>query len=587
MFTNASTAYECAGQDPFSMPGYDALGAIRMGKYKLIVGLEREASWFGEFSPNKTGIKPDLLATACGDRPCLFDVDADPGEHRDLALTLPGVVQKLWARFNESNKAHHPRVISPPSDKPGFCRAVLAHEGWVAPWLGVLGTNAPSAVAPPPINPGLLNGVYECDDTLCLLTVSGIDPQPGVLRKISATSGDGGACWSNATGTISDAGRALTLVASGPHCTRYATGAVSGSPGVGRGVRIAWTCEKPPTNSSCSWPPWTPAAPAPPTPSPSPGPPGSWPNACTQSSAGLDSCWPTCQVRCPAAAKCCKVPYTANVEGLGCCPDPPIAGDREPGCKAGPPLPLSPTLRNVVIIGDSVSMGYTPWVQKHLGVDKVLVQHSVWGDGSTLCNRTTDPPCDPDPTGRYTGDGGDEETAYGLKCLPYMLAHPDGTSIGSGAHGTTGVDVIMFNWGLHDGPLGNRTRPGQQGNSTVYPNQLKELATRLKAWTAAQTKRPVKLLFALTSAMLCNEKQNDNVSGLNREARAIMDALKIPTVDLQGAIVGKCGPVPQHTCFNITGCFCPHCPNSLARPSPGYEWLAESTIVPAIQKLLQ
>ena len=109
---------------------------------------------------------------------------------------------------------------------------------------------------------------------------------------------------------------------------------------------------------------------------------------------------------------------------MGCCPNA-ANPNREPGCKAGAPLPLSTTLKNVLVMGDSVSMGYTPWVQKALGVDKVLVQHSVWGDGSTLCNRTTDPPCDPDPTHRYTGDGGDEETAYGVRCLDFMLAHPD------------------------------------------------------------------------------------------------------------------------------------------------------------------
>jgi hypothetical protein len=45
------------------------------------------------------------------------------------------------------------------------------------------------------------------------------------------------------------------------------------------------------------------------------------------------------------------------------------------------------------------------------------------------------------------------------------------------------------------------------------------------------------------------------------------------------------------SCFSISGCFCPHCPNSLARPSPGYEhgyeWLAETTIVPALRALLE
>ena len=53
-------------------------------------------------------------------------------------------------------------------------------------------------------------------------------------------------------------------------------------------------------------------------------------------------------------------------------------------------------------------------------------------------NATTVPPCDPDPSGQYTGDGGDEETAYGAYCLDYMLAHPDGSPISP--------DVLTFNW---------------------------------------------------------------------------------------------------------------------------------------------
>ena len=89
--------------------------------------------------------------------------------------------------------------------------------------------------------------------------------------------------------------------------------------------------------------------------------------------------------------------------------------------------------------------------------------------------------------------------------------------------------------------------------------------------------------------MICKVKSNDNVAALNAEARKIMAGLQIPTVDLQTAIVDKCAPngLPVSSCFNISGCFCPHCPNSLARPSPGYEWLAQSTIVPAIEKLIQ
>jgi hypothetical protein len=243
-------------------------------------------------------------------------------------------------------------------------------------------------------------------------------------------------------------------------------------------------------------------------------------------------------------------------------------------------------------------------VQKHLGPG-FLVQHAPWGDGSAICNTTTDPPCDPDPTGTYTGDGGAEETAYGVRCLEYFIRHPNGQPLrsvgttGDGARpprgiggGRAGQLVIMFNWGLHDGPLGNNTRPGQQGNSSVYRGQLEQIATRLHAF--CQGPAECKLLYALTSAMICNIRANDNVAALNAAARDVMAALKIPTVDLQTAIVDRCVPLdshgvhklPVHSCFNISNCFCPHCPNSLARPSPGYEWLAETTIVPAIRSLL-
>lgn len=137
MFTNASRNHNgdsCKGQRIFEKPGYDALGAIRVGKYKLIVGDEYEASWFGEFSPNNTR-PPDLNAVACVERPCLFYIEDDPTEHVDLASKMPDMVRQLWARFNLSNSDHHPRKISPTRDIPSFCKAVIRTGGWVAtPW---------------------------------------------------------------------------------------------------------------------------------------------------------------------------------------------------------------------------------------------------------------------------------------------------------------------------------------------------------------------------------------------------------------------------------------------------------------------
>ncbi len=70
------------------------------------------------------------------------------------------------------------------------------------------------------------------------------------------------------------------------------------------------------------------------------------------------------------------------------------------------------------------------------------------------------------------------------------------------------------------------------------------------------------------------------VVNLNNQARAIMQELGIPTVDLHAAIVGKCGPAPQASCFNSTGCFCPHC------AQVGYAFLGETVIAPALRALL-
>jgi arylsulfatase B len=140
MFSNASRNHNgdlCNGQVVYEKPGYDALGAIRMGDFKLIVGDEHEASWFGEFSPNASAPRPlpGMDVVECARRPCLFNIVDDPSEHKDLAAALPHVVTKLWARFNESNAAHHPAKLSPPRDVPGFCGAIRANGGWVAPWL--------------------------------------------------------------------------------------------------------------------------------------------------------------------------------------------------------------------------------------------------------------------------------------------------------------------------------------------------------------------------------------------------------------------------------------------------------------------
>jgi hypothetical protein len=59
----------------------------------------------------------------------------------------------------------------------------------------------------------------------------------------------------------------------------------------------------------------------------------------------------------------------------------------------------------------------------------------------------------------------------------------------------------------------------------------------------------------------------------------------IPTINLHDAIIKQCGPPsPSSACWGVKGCFCPHCGGG--GPGQGYDWLATSTIIPGLTKLL-
>lgn len=210
-------------------------------------------------------------------------------------------------------------------------------------------------------------------------------------------------------------------------------------------------------------------------------------------------------------------------------------------------MPLSTRLPNVIILGDSVSIGYTPKVAALMdGV--AMVQHSPWG-----------------------GDGGAEETKYGDICLDYLLRAPDGTP--------QLPQVLYFNFGLHN--LDNNTIPGQEGPIAQYAPYLDRIASRLVA--LAKVHPETKLLFGITTPMMCAADVDSVVQANNQKAASIMARHGISTVDLHTPIVEQCGPAPQASCFNQTGCFCPHCPMN---DGVGYEWLAKHVVVPAIRKLL-
>ena len=134
-------------------PKLEATGAIRVGDYKLLVGPQRMATWFGAFSPNATFNGSSTGTTACAERPCLFNsalpfsfdalpkhadcgwcaVAQDPTEHEDLADAQPAKAAELLKTFYSYNSQYHP---GPPigSDHDGYCAAAAAHKGFMVPW---------------------------------------------------------------------------------------------------------------------------------------------------------------------------------------------------------------------------------------------------------------------------------------------------------------------------------------------------------------------------------------------------------------------------------------------------------------------
>lgn len=218
-------------------------------------------------------------------------------------------------------------------------------------------------------------------------------------------------------------------------------------------------------------------------------------------------------------------------------------GSSRCSCKPGAPLPPSTTLFNVLVIGDSISLGYTPALAAALS-DIALVQHAP-----------------------YSSDGGSEESAYTAQCaLPFWLSDPQGERIR--------WDLIYINSGMHNSGQGaDWIVPGQSGEPAAYAAELASLLAGLVA------RAPV--VFAVTSPMMCNATIDAVISEtLNPSARLIAaDAGVVGTVDLYEAVTSACGPVPQASCFGQAGGFCPH------SNAAGYTYLA-SVIAPVIRAAL-
>jgi len=134
-------------------------GAIRYGDWKLIVGRETQATWFGQFSPNETYNGSDFGTPACGDRPCLFNISADPTEHVDLADSHPEVAADMLQRFQALSDEYHPKGPEG-SDRDGYCCAAARNGGFMVPWKNTSWPGPECPLPPPSPAPFAPNGTF-------------------------------------------------------------------------------------------------------------------------------------------------------------------------------------------------------------------------------------------------------------------------------------------------------------------------------------------------------------------------------------------------------------------------------------------
>ena len=159
----------------------------------------------------------------------------------------------------------------------------------------------------------------------------------------------------------------------------------------------------------------------------------------------------------------------------------------------------------LIVIGDSVSIGYTPSLAQALNsTDSTstrtgwFVQHSPWAGG-----------------------GGAADTRNGRNCMREFLRTAD--------YAPQRWDFVLFNFGLHD--LTN--------TSAAYAAYKANLENITDTILAASPKR---VLYALTTPMMKNfNAGNFAVEHNNEVAAQIMQERGVPTVDLYSVVTNHCG----------------------------------------------
>jgi acyl-CoA thioesterase-1 len=170
--------------------------------------------------------------------------------------------------------------------------------------------------------------------------------------------------------------------------------------------------------------------------------------------------------------------------------------------------------KHLLILGDSISIGYTPIVQKMMA-DEWTVVRPMRGDKAENCSGTT----------------------YGVPNVDRWLQLDGGK-----------WDVIHFNWGLHDlkhvkpgdpkGATSELATDPPQATVEVYEKNLREIVAKLKATGA-------KLIFATTTPVpegaMKVYRNNADVLKYNEAALRVMKENNIAVDDLYTFMKPKMG----------------------------------------------
>lgn len=169
--------------------------------------------------------------------------------------------------------------------------------------------------------------------------------------------------------------------------------------------------------------------------------------------------------------------------------------------------PAAETPPRVLLLGDSISIGYTPLVQKQLAGAMTVLRPMAKNGRPENCSGTT-----------------------------AGLAHLDRWLQIDGGH----WDLIHFNWGLHDlkhvrpdGQASDQASDPPQATVQVYEKQLRAIVAKLKATGA-------RLIFATTTPVpdepMRVYRSNADVLRYNEAARRVMQEHGVAINDLYGLV---------------------------------------------------